>query len=37
MRHSLLNNNSTKPDIISSLSKERKIEDSKIPKHTVVD
>ena len=32
MRHSLLNNNSTKSDIISLLSNERKIEDSKTPK-----
>jgi hypothetical protein len=37
MRHSLLNNNSSKSDIISLLCKERKIEDSKTPKNTVVD
>ncbi len=37
MRHSLLNNNSTKSDILSLLSKERKIEYSKTPKNTVVD
>ena len=37
MRHSLLNNNSTKSDIISLLSNERKIEDSKTPKNIVVD
>jgi hypothetical protein len=37
MRYSLLNKNSTKSDIISLLSKERKIEDSKTPKNTVVD
>ncbi len=36
MRNSLLNKNSTKSDIISILSKERKIEGSKTPKHTVV-
>jgi glycosyltransferase involved in cell wall biosynthesis len=33
MRHSLLNDNSSKSDIISLLSKERKIEDSKTPKN----
>jgi hypothetical protein len=37
MRHSLLNNNSTKSDTILLLSKERKIEDSKTPKHILVD
>ena len=37
MRHSLLNNTSNKADIISLLSKERKVEDSKTPKNIVVD
>ncbi len=37
MRNSLLNNNSTKSDIISLLSKERTIEENKIPKNIVVD
>ena len=37
MRHSLLNNTSSEADIISLLSKERKLEENKTPKNIVVD